>query len=123
MRTHPENLAAHEPDRHPVARRREAGAGAGAAHGLARHEEELGKDWPFVHITVGTVRRIPRPGTFGKVIFTADGDGRKFGLNGTALDAGYKDIPASEWRKNPDIPGAGVSVAPLRDPVAKACGL
>lgn len=84
-------------------------------------KKQFGKRWPFVHITAGTVRCIPRPGG-GAIIFTA-ADGRTFGLNGTALDAGYSDIPAGEWRKDPDIPGASINVGPLRDPVAKACGL
>lgn len=85
--------------------------------------KQYGAEWPFTHITAGTVVCIPRDGGIGEVIFTPDGGGRAFGLNGTALDAGYADIPAREWRKDPAIPGASVSIAPLRDPVAKACGL
>lgn len=83
---------------------------------------QFGDRWPFVHITSGTVRCIPRDGTFGEVIFVAD-DGRTFALNGIALDAHVPDIPKSEWRKDPEIPGASIDIAPLRDPVAKACGL
>lgn len=85
---------------------------------------QLGADWPFVHITAGTVRCIPRTGLIGQVIFVAD-DGRRFGLNGTALDAGVPDIPAGEWRRDPRYPGSDVRVGigALRDPVAKACGL
>jgi hypothetical protein len=112
------------PSASPVTRSAKAAAPKKAAPPTAAavSKKQFGKRWPFVHITAGTVRCIPRDGTVGEVIFVAD-DGRTFGLNGTALDAGYKDIPAGEWRKDPAIPGASISVAPLRDPVAKACGL
>jgi len=81
---------------------------------------QYGARWPFVHVKAGTVRCIPGP--VGQVTFTTD-DGRTWALNGTALDHGVPDIPKREWRKDPAIPGARIDIAPLRDPVAKACGL
>jgi len=83
---------------------------------------QYGARWPFVHVKAGTVRCVLSPAGIGEVTFTADG-GPTWALNGTALDHGVPDIPKREWRKDPAIPGARIDVAPLREPVARACGL
>jgi hypothetical protein len=95
---------------------------AGAPTSAHITKKVYGKAWPFIHVTAGTVRCILRPGGFNAVTFTADG-GPTWALNGIALDMKVPDIPKREWRKDPAVPGAWVSIAPLRDPVAKACGL
>jgi hypothetical protein len=70
--------------------------------------------WPFTvnHGVVGC--------TDGKVTFTAP-DGTVYGINGTALDAGYADAKPI-WRKDPTGLAPNVSIGDVQEVGLKLCG-
>jgi hypothetical protein len=86
---------------------------------------QLGKEWPFkaptVNGFVGCDADHP-----GAIIFNP-GSGpylaKPFAINGTALDAGYPDVPKRIWLRDPLIPDAQarMDVGPLQDRAPHGC--
>jgi hypothetical protein len=86
--------------------------------------EQLGARWPFkaptVNGFVGCDAQHP-----GAIIFNPGSGpyvGKPFAINGTALDAGYPDVPKKIWLPEPAYgPGARKSVGPLQDRAPNHC--
>jgi len=88
-------------------------------------KKELGTAWPFkaqtVNGFVGCDADHP-----GAIIFNP-GSGpylaKPFAINGTALDAGYPDIPKSIWLRDPAIPDpqSRMDISPLQDRAPNRC--
>ncbi len=84
--------------------------------------KQLGKEWPFKLTTRGFVACVKEHP--GAIIFNpGDGPelGKPFALNGTALDAGYPDVPKRVWLPDPSVSGARLSVGPLQDRAPNRC--
>ena len=70
---------------------------------------QLGAEWPFKGIYSGIISCDPQHP--GAILFTlTDGSGRTYGLNGTALDAGYPQFPRNIWPRD-----GTTSISPLQD--------
>lgn len=93
-------------------------------HGVPVTRKQLGAQWPFKGTTRGLVACVkdhPRA-----IIFNpGDGPelGKPFALNGTALDAGYRDIPRRIWLRDPAIPDpqARIDIGPLQALAPHGC--
>lgn len=86
-----------------------SGTGANLPKAVLVTRTELGANWPFRGITSGLVGCDPQ--VSGAIVFTlTDGTGRVYALNGTALDAGYKQFPNSIWPQD-----GGTSISPVQD--------
>lgn len=84
--------------------------------------KELGAAWPFTGMTRGFVACVAEHP--GAIIFNpGDGPelGKPFALNGTALDAGYPDVPKRIWLPDPAVSGARKDITPLQDRAPNRC--
>src|SRR6266513_1723997 len=68
--------------------------GGGKSHAAELSRTQIGRDWPLT-VDHGTLRcEAPQ-----SVVFTAP-DGSDYGVNGSAMDAGFRDIKPI-WRRDP----------------------
>lgn len=79
---------------------------------------QMGKHWPFKGVSRGTLRCDPKGDhRNGDVVMTTP-DGTEYGINGTALDDGYKDFRRI-WRRSPHYAVGGIdfmiNIGPIID--------